>query len=71
MGTGLEVASLQLGQSTWKGEVKSAVTKRDRRKWQEGMGNKSMLEKYRSKEEKKFEEWLDREEGRTVFNIRA
>ena len=35
------------------------------------MGNKSTLEKYRSKEEKKFEKWLDREEGRTVFNIRA
>ena len=32
---------------------------------------KSTLEKYRSKDEKKFEEWLDREEGRTVFNIRA
>ena len=42
-----------------------------RRKWQEEMGNKSTLEKYRSKEEKKFEEWLDREEGRTVFNIRG
>ena len=35
------------------------------------MGNKSTLEKYRSKEEKKFKEWLDREEGRMVFNIRA
>ena len=35
------------------------------------MGNKSTLEKYRSKEEKKFGEWLGREEGRTVFNIRA
>ena len=55
----------------WKMEVKSAVTEKDRRKWQEGMGNKSTLEKYRSKEENKFEEWLDREEGRTVFNIRA
>ena len=51
--------------------MKSAVTERDRRKWQERMGNKSTLEKYRSKEEKKFEEWLDREEGRTVFNVRA
>ena len=68
---GLEGERLRLGQSTWKMEVKSAVTERDRRKWQEGMGNKSTLEKYRSKEEKKFEEWLDREEGRTVFNIRA
>ena len=35
------------------------------------MGNKSTFEKYRSKEEKRFEEWLDREEGRIVFNIRA
>ena len=68
---GLEGERLRLGQSTWKMEVKSAVTERDRRKWQEGMGNKSTLEKYRSKEEKQFEEWLDREEGRTVFNIRA
>ena len=51
--------------------MKSAVTERDRRKWQEGMGNKSTLEKYGSKDEKKFEEWLDREEGRTVFNFRA
>ena len=51
--------------------MKSAVAERDRRKWQEGMGNKNyMLEKYRSKEERKFEEWLDREEGRMVFNIR-
>ena len=68
---GLEGESLRLGRNTWKMEVKSAVTERDKRKWQEGMRNKSMLEKYRSKEEKKFEEWLDREEGRTVFNIRA
>ena len=43
---GLEGASLRLGQSTWKMEVKSAVAERDRRKWEEGMGNKSMLEKY-------------------------
>ena len=35
------------------------------------MGNKSTLEKCRSQEEKNFEEWLDREEGRKVFNIRA
>ena len=35
------------------------------------MGNKSTLEKYRSKEELKSEERLGREDGRTVFNIRA
>ena len=36
------------------------------------MGNKSTLKKkYRSKEKQKFEEWLDRVEGRMVFNIRA
>ena len=40
---GLEGESLRLGQSTWKMEVKSAVTERDRRKWQEGMGNMSTL----------------------------
>ena len=68
---GPEGASLRIGKRTWKMEVKSAVTERDRQKWQEGMGNKSMLEKYRSKEEKKFEEWLDKEEDRKVFNIRA
>ena len=64
-------ARVRMGQGTWKTEVRVAVAERDRLKWQEGMGNKSTLEKYRSKEEKKFEEWLDREEGRTVFNIKA
>ena len=35
-------------------EVKAAVAERDRRMWHEGMENKSALEKYRRKEEKKF-----------------
>ena len=52
---GLEGANLRLGKSTWKMEVNSAVKERDRRTWQEWMGNKSTLDKYRSKEEKKFE----------------
>ena len=65
---GQDRASLRICQRTWK---MAAVAERDRRKWQEVMGNKSTLEKYRRKEEKKFEEWLDREEGRTIFNIRA
>ena len=68
---GLGGERVRIGQGTWKAEVKVAVDERDRLKWQEGMGNKSTLEKYRSKEEKRFEEWLDREEGRIVFNIRA
>ena len=68
---GLGGARVRIGQGTWKTEVKVAVAERDRLMWQEGIENKSTLEKYRSKEEKSFEEWLDREEGRAVFNIRA
>ena len=33
-------------------------------------GDKSTLEKYRSREARKFEMWLNREEGRTIFNTR-
>ena len=58
---GLGGERVRIGQGTWKAEVKVAVDERDRLKWQEGMENKSTLEKYRSKEEKRFEEWLDRE----------
>ena len=68
---GLGGERVRIGQGTWKAEVQVAVDERDRLKWREGMENKSTLEKYRSKEEKSFEDWLDREEGRIVFNIRA
>ena len=47
MGLGRE--RVRIGQGTWKAEVKVAVDERDRLKWQEGMENKSTLEKYRSK----------------------
>ena len=68
---GLGGERVRIGQGTWKAVVQVAVDERYRLKWREGMENKSTLEKYRSKEEKSFEDWLDREEGRIVFNIRA
>ena len=48
---GLGGERVRIGQGTWKMEVKVAVAGRDRLKWQEGMENKSTLEKYRSKQE--------------------
>ena len=60
---------IQIGLRTWKTEVKRVMADRDRRKWQEGMNNKSTPEELSSKKEKKFELWLDRGEGRTVFKI--
>ena len=66
---GLDGARVLIGLGTWKTEVKTRVAERDSGKWQEGMKNKSTLEKYSSKEEKKFELQLDRGEGRTFLNI--
>ena len=67
---GPDGASVRIGQRTWKSEVKAVVAERDdengMRRWEI-----RVLEKYMGKEEKKCEEWLDNEEGRTVFNIRA
>ena len=54
---GLGGDRVRIGQGTWKAEVKVAVDERNGLKWQEGMENKSTLEKYKSKEEKRFEEW--------------
>ena len=39
---GLDGEILRIDQRTWKTEVKEAVAERDRRKWQKGMGNKSI-----------------------------
>ena len=49
--------------------MKAGGTESVRCEWQKEM--ESTIGKYRSKDEKKFEEWLGRELGRTIFNIRA